>query len=225
MNPALSAAGPFVAPENGNGKSHRGFFCIEEEAMRRMAQINNPAQYRKAVGCYVTLARVANLEGCDEFIRPIRSIASDCGYSYTETTAGLRSLQEIGLCEIIERKENGSKTSLPSMYRLKRVSSDFRSPYNGNQGTHNGKQARLRVIQPSSPGPRNFQESPRVPKNCTQEPTKHSSKQTPQPPKGGGAMADDKVIEEIYRLYPRKTKDRIKALLATWGRQCVHRKP
>jgi hypothetical protein len=210
MNPVLSSAGPFVAPENGNGNPHRGWFAIEEAAMRLLAnKYERPPVYRKAVAGYVALVRIANLEGRDEFIRRIQSIATDCGYSYTETMAALRLVEKVGLCEIVERREDGGTTSLPSLYRLKRVSPDFKSPSIGNHTTHTENHARLRVIQPSSIGARDFQESPRVPKNYTKELTKPSTKQAP---KGDVVVVED-VVEALYELYPRKVS-RGKALNA-----------
>jgi hypothetical protein len=133
---------------------HLGWFKVEESAVRKLRDTyDRQSAYRLALAVYVTLCRVANLEGRDTFTRRIASMGSDAGLSYNATAEGLELVKSAGLLTITAKTVAGSKERAPSEYQLVRM-----SPTEcGTSPTENGR----------LPKSRNSQVLPRVSKNCT----------------------------------------------------------
>lgn len=98
-------------------KEHRGYFRVSEAATRRIeSYFDEPHVKRAALLVYFSLCRIANLEGCETFERPICSISKDVGYSYRETQRAIRNLKSIKLVEVQTRTIRGTKLKAPSTY-------------------------------------------------------------------------------------------------------------
>jgi hypothetical protein len=135
-------------------ESHRGWFRVEEAAVRKLRDTyDRQSAYRLAQAVYVTLCRVANLEGSDTFTRRIASIASDAGLSYNAAAEGLDLVKSAGLLTVTAKTVANSKERAPSEYQLVRM-----SPTDcATSPTENGR----------LPKSENSELLPRVSKNCT----------------------------------------------------------
>jgi len=148
---------------------HLGWFKIEEGALRKLRDTyDRPSAYRLAVAVYVTLCRVANLEGAETFTRRLASIASDAGLSYNATGEGLALVRGAGLVTIAAKTVTGSKERAPSEYQLVRMSPT-------ECATSPTEKGRL-------PTSRNSQVLQRVSKNCTKNVPRTSTKRGQAPP-------------------------------------------
>jgi len=143
---------------------HRGWFKVEEEAFRKLRETYDlESRYRLAWMVYVTLCRVANLEGSDTFTRRIAGLADDAGLSYNATAEGLELVKSAGLVTITARTVGGSKERAPSEYQVVRM-----SPI--KSATSPTEKGRLPKIQKS--------DLPRVSKNSPKNVSKkHNSKE------------------------------------------------
>jgi hypothetical protein len=149
--------------------SHKGWFRVEEQAVRRLRDTYDvQSTYRLAFLVYVTLCRVANLEGSDTFTRRIASIAGDAGLSYNATAEGLELVRTAELVTITARTVSGSKERAPSEYRLERT-----SPV--ENGTFPTEKGRLPQSCDSQVLPRVSKNAPRTSKNSIK---KHDFKKT-----------------------------------------------
>jgi hypothetical protein len=101
---------------------HGGYFRVEEEALRKLrSTYDRPSAYRLALLSYVTLCRVANLEGSETFVRSVSSIGQDAGLSYNAAAEGLALVESAGLVKIEGRTVEGTKERAPSLFRLVRM--------------------------------------------------------------------------------------------------------
>ena len=148
---------------------HLGWFRVEESAVRKLRDTyDRQSAYRLALAVYVTLCRVANLEGRDTFTRRIASMASDAGLSYNATVEGLGLVKSAGLVTITGKTVAGSKERAPSEYQIARMSPT-------ECGTSPTEKGRL-------PKSRNSRVLPRVSKNSPRTTPRTSTKRGKAPP-------------------------------------------
>jgi hypothetical protein len=103
-------------------KQHEGWFQVEEGALRKLRDTyDKPSTYRLAFLVYVTLCRIANLEGSEVFTRRLANIAYDAGLSYNAAAKGLSCVEKAGLVKVERRIVEGTKELAPSEYRLVRM--------------------------------------------------------------------------------------------------------
>ena len=106
-------------PLDKPGKAHCGWFAVSEEALRRIERtFDREGARRKAKACFITLLRIANLEGSIVFIRTIAQIAKDMSYGYSEASKALKLVEATGLCTIEQRQVAGTKELAPSQYTV-----------------------------------------------------------------------------------------------------------
>ena len=76
---------PGELPLDKPAKAHCGWFAVSEEALRIIERtFDREGARRKAKACFITLLRIANLEGSNVFVRSIAQIAKDMSYGYSE---------------------------------------------------------------------------------------------------------------------------------------------
>ena len=69
---------PGELPLDKPAKAHCGWFAVSEEALRIIERtFDREGARRKAKACFITLLRIANLEGSIVFVRSIAQIAKD----------------------------------------------------------------------------------------------------------------------------------------------------
>ena len=139
--------------------AHAGWFRVEEEALRKLrSTYDRPSAYRLALLSYVTLCRVANLEGSDTFVRSVSSVGQDSGLSYNAAAEGLALVESAGLVKIEGRTVEGTKERAPSLFRIVRMFPADCATSPTESVTSPTEKGRL-------PKSRNSQVLPRFPKN------------------------------------------------------------
>ena len=110
---------PGELPFDKPAKAHCGWFAVSEEALRMIERtFDREGARRKAKACFITLLRIANLEGSIVFVRSIAQIAKDMCYGYSEAARALKLVEATGLCTIEQRQVAGTKELAPSQYTV-----------------------------------------------------------------------------------------------------------
>ena len=155
---------PGELPLDKPAKAHCGWFAVSEEALRMIERtFDREGARRKAKACFITLLRIANLEGSKVFIRTIAQIAKDMSYGYSEASKALKLVEATGLCTIEQRQVAGTKELAPSQYTVSTLLGE-------NSATLGAIKLRLGERSKSSVSPRITNNSSKNELRTSQEP-------------------------------------------------------
>lgn len=155
---------PGELPFDKPAKAHCGWFAVSEEALRMIERtFDREGARRKAKACFITLLRIANLEGSIVFVRSIAQIAKDMCYGYSEAARALKLVEATGLCTIEQRQVAGTKELAPSQYTVSTL-------FGENSATLGAINLRLGERSKSSISPRITNNSSKNEPGTSQEP-------------------------------------------------------
>ena len=183
-------------PLDKPGKAHCGWFAVSEEALRRIERtFDREGARRKAKACFITLLRIANLEGSIVFIRTIAQIAKDMSYGYSEASKALKLVEATGLCTIEQRQVAGTKELAPSQYTVSTLLGE-------NSATLGAINLRLGERSKSSVSPR-----------ITNNSSKNEPRTSQEPPSQAQSSASPTVAGSAEKPSSASRSAKVKSLL------------